>query len=89
MSTLGIQHAVWLGVKRKVETCMGLRERYQILTRKWGNAMYFAGVDIAKRRHELCVIDDSGDILLQLPVERTPNVALKSLLTAFSNQAID
>src|SRR5690606_12292541 len=45
------------------------------------------GVDIAKRRHELCVIDDSGDILLQLPVENTKR-GFEKLLTAFRTKPL-
>lgn len=73
-------------VKRKVETCMGLGNLPDP-NEKVGNAMYFAGVDIAKRRHELCVIDDSGDILLQLPVENTKR-GFEKLLTAFRTKQL-
>ena len=54
---------------------------------KVGNAMYFAGVDIAKTRHELCVIDDSGDILLQLPLKNTKR-GFEKLLTAFLSKQL-
>lgn len=52
-----------------------------------GFAMFFAGVDIAKRRHELCVIDSAGDVILNLPVENSHN-GLNKLLTAFETKQL-
>lgn len=33
--------------------------------------MYFAGIDIAKRQHEVCVIDDDGNQILAMPFANT------------------
>jgi len=49
--------------------------------------MYFAGVDVAKKRHEVCVIDDSGRVVLQLPVLNTQS-GLQKLLAAFQTKQI-
>lgn len=47
--------------------------------------MYFAGVDIAKRRHEACVIDAAGDQVLAMPVPNSVAGA-ERLLRALHSQ---
>ncbi len=40
--------------------------------------MYFSGIDVAKKQHEACVIDDQGTIVLTMPVPNTqPKAARK------------
>jgi len=67
MSTLLIRLAV----------CFELRARLR-LVRESGNpaessesrvSMFFVGVDVAKYRHEVCITDDSGNVLLQIHMD--------------------
>lgn len=50
--------------------------------------MFFAGVDIAKRRHELCVIDSAGDVILTFPFENN-HKGLNKLLAAFETKHLN
>ena len=83
MSTLGIQLAVCLELSAKLKPVKPGEPTES--SEKAGRAMYFAGVDVAKRRHEVCIIDDSGNVVLQLPVLNTHS-GLQKLLGCFSNQ---
>lgn len=47
--------------------------------------MYFAGVDIAKKRHEVCVLDANGEQVLAMPVPNTTTGADR-LLRALQSQ---
>ncbi|NLN56455.1 MAG: IS110 family transposase [Gammaproteobacteria bacterium] len=33
--------------------------------------MFFAGIDVAKYRHELCLVDDNGSVVLQLHIDNS------------------
>jgi transposase len=41
--------------------------------------MYFAGIDIAKKQHEACIIDDQGTTVLTMPVPNTQPGAARFL----------
>jgi len=41
--------------------------------------MYYAGIDIAKRQHEACIIDDHGTTMLTMPVPNTQPAAKRFL----------
>lgn len=53
---------------------MGSREPTES-KREGSYTMYFAGVDVAKRSHELCVINESGSIVLQLSIKNSTRIA--------------
>ena len=69
MSTLGISLAICLELSARLKLVwIQGPAKFQPES---GFAMFFAGVDVAKRRHELCVIDSAGDVVLNLPVENS------------------
>ncbi len=41
--------------------------------------MYFASIDIIKKQHEVCVIDDQGTTVLVMPVPNTQHGAARFL----------
>ncbi len=41
--------------------------------------MYFSGIDVAKKQHEACVIDDQGTTVLAMPVPNTQPGAARFL----------
>jgi len=41
--------------------------------------MYFFGIDVAKKQHEACVIDDQGTTVLAMPVPNTQPGAARFL----------
>lgn len=47
--------------------------------------MYFAGIDIAKKQHEVCVIDSDGNQMLSMPFANS-QAGAKRLLTAVHNR---
>ena len=36
---------------------------------KVGFNMFYGGIDVAKYRHEICIVDESGNVILQIFVE--------------------
>jgi transposase len=43
--------------------------------------MLFGGTDVAKYRHEVCIIDEAGNVILQIFVDNTKTVLLNSYIT--------
>jgi len=35
--------------------------------------MFYGGIDVAKYRHEICIVDESGNVILQIFVDNTRN----------------
>lgn len=46
--------------------------------------MIFAGIDVAKHRHELCLVDDTGSTVLQMYIYNTQK-GFEKLLLALDN----
>lgn len=85
MSTLGMSLATCLELSARLEL-VWLQGPAKFQSES-GVAMFFAGVDVAKRRHELCVIDLAGDVVLNLSVENS-HKGLNKLLAAFETKQL-
>jgi hypothetical protein len=51
--------------------------------------MYFFGIDVAKKQHEACVIDDQGTTVLAMPVPNTQPGAARFLAAVRKRVAND
>jgi len=57
-------------VTSKVETHRELRETLSNLW-KVGINMFYGGIDVAKHRHEVCIMEQDGNVILQIFVDNT------------------
>lgn len=63
----------------RLAACCELRARLRLVGAKGnlpyfvkvGVSMFYAGIDIAKHRHELCLVDETGKPVLQIFIENT------------------
>ncbi|NLB18582.1 MAG: IS110 family transposase, partial [Syntrophomonadaceae bacterium] len=85
MSPLGISLAICLELSARLKL-VWIQGPAKVSVRKWV-CYFFAGVDVVKRRHELCVIDSAGDVVPNFPVENS-HKGLNKLFTAFETKQL-
>jgi transposase len=50
--------------------------------------MFFGGIDVAKNRHEIYIIDDAGDVVLQLYIDNR-TIGMDKLVVNLSRLKIE
>lgn len=68
-------------VTRKVETYRGLWEPCLKFSESEDVNMIYGGIDVAKHSHEVCLVNDSGDIVLRMHLDNNHKGMNKLLQT--------
>ena len=77
-------------VTRKVGACeaLGNQPCLNILVKGVSSVMFFGGIDIAKHKHEVCIINEEGDTVLNICIENKQK-GLEKLLSNLQRLGIE